>query len=74
MPLRKYRSIEEMPKPPRGRPFDPGNLAHALSLSELCYRLRPWRFPRGVHKHRSIEQANLQRKEWEVAAVRSKAR
>ena len=71
MPVRKYRSIEEMPKPPLGRPFDPGNLARALSVSELCYGLRPWRFPRGVHKHRSVEEADRLREEWEDANFRA---
>ncbi len=69
MPIRKYRSVDEMPEAPARRAFDPENLALAWSLSEFCYRLRPWRFVPGVHKHRSLEEANRRREEWQRTAV-----
>lgn len=65
MPLRKFHSAEEIPAPPPLRPLDPDNLRIALELCRLVYRLRPWRFPSGVHKHRSLTEANLRRAEWD---------
>jgi hypothetical protein len=65
MPVRKFRSVEEMPSAAFGRPLDPANLALACRLSELATRLRPRRFPSGVHRYRSVEDATLARDAWE---------
>lgn len=70
MPLRKFHSAEEIPAPPPLRPLDPDNLRVALELCRLAYRLRPWRFPPGVHKHHSLTEANLCRMEWDQAGER----
>jgi hypothetical protein len=72
MPVWKFRSIEEMPPPPALPPLDPNNLRSALSLMEVAYRLCPWRFPSGVHKFRSIEEANARRDEWESRMIRER--
>ena len=74
MPVRKFRSVEEMPGPPALPPLDPTNLRSALSLMEVAYRLCPWRFPPGVHKFRSIEEANARRDEWESQMIRERRR
>jgi hypothetical protein len=55
VPLRKYRSVEEMPAPAWREPLDPWNLRLAGDLSALAARLRPRRFPPGLHKYRSVE-------------------
>ena len=68
MPLRKYRSIEEMETPPWRDPLDPRNLRLACDLSELATRLRPRRFPPGLYRYRSVEQASLRREQWETGA------
>jgi hypothetical protein len=34
----------------------------------LAARLAPQRFPPGVYRHRSIEEANRQAEEWEATA------
>ena len=66
--LRRFRSVEQMTEPYTHRPRDPDNLRLALQLSELCARLRPARFPAGLHKHRSVEEAARQRARWEAEA------
>jgi hypothetical protein len=69
MPVRKYRSVEEMENMTWRRPLDPENLRIALSLSHLAYRLRPWHLTPGVRKFRSVEEANRHREEREAAEV-----
>ena len=71
MPLRKYRSVEEMPAPAWREPLDPRNLRLAGELSTLAARLRPRRFPPGLHKYRSVEEAGRQRERWEVQPERA---
>jgi hypothetical protein len=66
VPLRKYRSVEEMEPPPWREPLDPANLRVAFGLSELATRLRPRRFPPGLHKYRSVEEAARRRARWEA--------
>lgn len=70
MPVRKYRSVAEMPGARPLRPLDADNLRIACELSELAYGLHPWRFEPGVRKFRSIEEANRHRQAWEKRQVR----
>ena len=63
MPIRKFRSAADIPPPPHA-PLDPENFGRALALSQVAYRLRPWRFPPGVHKHRSVEEMHRQTEAW----------
>lgn len=67
MPIRKFHTAEEIPTPPPLRPLDPDNLRVVMELCRFVYRLRPWRFPPGVHKSRSLEAANRQRAAWDKA-------
>lgn len=57
MPVRKYRSVEEMPQAAFGTPLDPDNLRLACALSATAVRLAPRRMPAGVHRYRSLEAA-----------------
>ena len=60
MPVRKFRSVEEMNAPPRrAHPFEVA--ADNWQRSQLLF---PRRFPPGVYKHRSIESANALRERW----------
>jgi hypothetical protein len=68
MPVRKFRSIDQMPSPPPREPLDPDNLRIALELSTLALRLHPRRFPAGIHKYRSVEDAARTRDAWENEA------
>ena len=64
MPVRKFRSIEEMTPPP-ARAGDPQNLLRALAVSRACLALDPRRPPAGVYKFRSVDDAYAARLAWE---------
>ena len=66
MPIRKFRSIEEMNANPGPRSAPAENLLIALALSDFCHRLRPVRMPAGVHRHRSVEEMWQARQQWEM--------
>lgn len=71
MPVKKYRSVGEMPGVAPREPHDPDNLRIACELSELAYALHPWSFEPGVRKFRSIEDMSQHRREWERQQVRT---
>lgn len=64
MPIKKFRSIEEMPD---ARWYEPGDPKLHAAIDRVwrlgTETLRP-RFPPGVHKYRSIEKADAAREEW----------
>jgi hypothetical protein len=67
MPVRKFRSIEEMDGPTWYAPGDPALFRALRQVWGLVHRtLRP-RFPPGVHKHRSIEAMNAVQDAWDAA-------
>ncbi len=69
MPLFKYHSLESMNANQRWGPrLDPENWRRAFSLTALAYGLRPWRFPPGVHKYRTIGEHNHKRDLWDRLA------
>ncbi len=41
MPIRQFRSVEEMTPPGEARPFAPENLRIAIELSRTCHRAEP---------------------------------
>jgi hypothetical protein len=53
MGVQKFRSVEEMPGPPRRRPLDPENLRIAFGLAELAQGFHPVRLKPGVYKYAS---------------------
>jgi hypothetical protein len=55
MPIRKFRSVEEMTPLPDRRPFDPENLRLAIAWSHAAMALHPVTRTPGVHKYRSYE-------------------
>lgn len=55
MGVRKFRSVEEMPGPPRLPRLDPDNLRLAFGLSSLA-GLRPTHLTPGVRKFRSWDE------------------
>ncbi len=71
MPVRKYRSVTDMPGVRALTPLDPENLRVACELTELAFALHPWRFEPGVQKFRSVSEANLHRQAWERRQVRT---
>ncbi len=73
MPVRKYRSVADMPAVPPRPPLDAENLRIACELSELGFAFHPWRFEPGVRKYRSVEEAYRHRLERERQHVRRRA-
>lgn len=65
MSVRKFRSVADMPQATL-RPLDPRNVRLACELSAVATRMRPVRFPPGVYKHRSLEEAQRLRHAWAV--------
>lgn len=70
MPVRKFRSVEEMGLPWR-RLDDPALTTVIAAVWEFADRTCPRSFPPGIHKHRSIEDAQDRRREWEEANFRA---
>ena len=69
MPLRKYRSVDDIPSNAVMEEDDPtAALRMAFSLSALALRLASWRPPSGVHKSRSLTEAQALRQAWERGA------
>lgn len=58
MPVRKYRSVADMPAVRPLPPLASGNLEIACELSELTFALHPWSLEPGVRKYRSVEEAS----------------
>jgi hypothetical protein len=66
MPIKKFRDISEM----TDTWLEPGSpeLARAIrNVWDLARHVTPLRFPPGVFKHRSIEDAERLREQWEAA-------
>ena len=55
MPVRKYRSVADMPGPPPRRPLDPENLRLAFSLMRFARAFRTSGYDPGVRKYASLE-------------------
>jgi len=68
MPLRKFRTIEEMNAAERDRWLDSGDprltarIRFVLGMGSLAPSLN---FPKGVHKFRSIEEMNAFKERYE---------
>ena len=56
MPIRRFRSVEEMTPLPDRRPFDPDNLRLAIAWSRATLALHPFKRTSGVHEFRSYEE------------------
>lgn len=65
MPVRKFRSVEDMTPAREARPYDPQNLRAAIELSRTCMALSRLRPSPGVHKYHSIDARNDARRRFE---------
>ena len=72
MPVRKYRSVAEMPGVEPGRPLHPDNLGIACALNELVLAFHAPRIEPGVRKYRSVEEADRARREAEKQRVQDR--
>ena len=58
MPVQKFRSIADMPDPPRRLPGDPALYRAIATVWASSRAANPRRFRPGVYKYRSIEEMN----------------
>jgi hypothetical protein len=65
MPVRKYRDISEMEDNTWHEPGSPEHFRAMRNTWAFAQRTLGYRFPPGVYKHRSIEEAQRQREIWE---------
>jgi hypothetical protein len=71
MPVRKFRSLQEMEDSLWRNPGDPGLWAAIAAVWGFAARTCPRRFTPGVYRHRSVEDAERQRDAWEEADFRA---
>lgn len=67
MPVRRFRSVEEMDGDRWYEPGDPVLFRAIRRVWELGYRTVHPRFPPGVHKHSSLSSKNALQESWEEA-------
>jgi len=68
MPIKKFRDVSEM-KATAYVPGSPQLVAATRYIWSLSERICPLRFPPGIYKHRSIDDAEALRKQWQKANV-----
>jgi len=66
--VRRLRSLDEAEEAAWVNPGDPRLWSTIREVWRLADRLAPIRFPPGVYRHRSIEEANAQAEAWEREA------
>jgi hypothetical protein len=69
MPIRKLRSLPEHDDSLWIDPADPRLIPTIVAVWERSRKLCPPRFPPGVYKHASIEDANRLTERWEGEAI-----
>jgi hypothetical protein len=67
MPVEKFRDVSEMEGNTWYEPGDPRLFDAIRAVWDLAARITQPSFPAGVYKHRSIEEANALREEWDRA-------
>lgn len=67
MPVRKFRDVSEMEDTLWRKPGDPELFRAIAAVWDFAARTVPRRFPPGVYRHRSIEDAEALRDKWEEA-------
>jgi hypothetical protein len=71
--ISRYRSVEQMPAPPVAETPEAGVIA-ACEQSRVAAQLgRTAVLPRGVRRFRSVQEADADRRDREIAAMRSVA-
>jgi len=63
MPVRKFRSVEEMNQPVWRQPGDPELYRTMAAVWKRGQLMNPRLFPPGVYKYRSIEEMNRAQEE-----------
>ncbi|HSS47867.1 MAG TPA: hypothetical protein VLX28_02865 [Thermoanaerobaculia bacterium] len=65
MPVKKIRNLQEMEDSLWYEPGDPELWRAIAAVWRFAERTCPQRFPPGIYKHRTIEDAQRQRDVWE---------
>jgi hypothetical protein len=71
MPVRRFRSIEEMKGPAWYVPGDPALYRAIRNVWGLGHRTLQPRFTPGVHRHRSVESMNALQEQWNETNFRA---
>jgi hypothetical protein len=71
MPIRKFRDVAEMEGALWRQPGDPALFRAIAEVWSFAAQTVPRHFPPGVYKHRSIEDAEKLRAQWEEADFRA---
>jgi hypothetical protein len=71
MPVRRFRSVEDMDHPPWREPGDPALFRAIAALWAMGQRTVAPSFPPGVYRHRSIEEADALTETWADANFRA---
>jgi len=66
VPVQKFRSLHEAQRALWGDPRDEAYLRRVAWLWRLADLLAPRQYPRGVHRYRSMAEANAAREAWEA--------
>lgn len=69
MPVRKFKNPDQMEAATWLDADDPRFAATIAALWRRAALMAPLRFPPGVYKHRSIDEANRLSEEWEQSAL-----
>lgn len=67
MPVKKYRDVSEMEDNTWFERGDPRLFEAIRAVWDFAHRTTRPHFPPGVYKHRSIEEMEAQREEWDRA-------
>jgi hypothetical protein len=67
MPVYKYKTFEQADKALWNFNPDEEYYKQVAELWRFANKLSPITYPKGIFKFRSIEEANKQRQEWELA-------
>lgn len=73
MPVRRFRSVEEMNRPQWQEPGSPQLARTIATLWTAGLRLHGRRFPPGVYRYRSVAELDAQTARWSADHVRSVA-
>jgi hypothetical protein len=70
MPVRKFKDVSEMERTLWYEPGDPALYRAIAGVWDFSARVCPLHFPPGVHRYRTIEEANADRERWEAENFR----
>ena len=73
MPVYKYKTLEDAEKALWNFEPDESYYERVAKLFEFSQKLNPIRFPKGVFKYKTLEEANRQRDQWVLEHIKNKS-